>query len=356
MVLCYSRRMYLEFTVSQRMEFFLACHENAFATFGGVPARLMVDNLKSAVLQRLVGQAPVFNPKYLDFSKHWGFKISACNVRAGQEKGRVENAVGFVKKNLLAGLELPDFCALQPAATVWVDTVADVRIHRQTHQRPIDRFEDERAHLSQPNPAGFDLARICTVRATKQFRVPLDSNRYTVPSRYAGLRLTLKAHGDRVCIYDGQQLIARHARSMDRHQDIEDPDHERQLLAQRKNAREQRLMVNFLALSPRAQAYLEGLETKQVNVRVHLRKILALAEIHGRQAVARALDDGLELHAFSAEYIANILGARRRIGAEPAALSLTRRADLLELEIPEPDLSIYDHNDSTQGDIDGISP
>ena len=356
MVLCYSRRMYVEFTVSQQMEFFLACHENAFAAFAGVPSRLMIDNLKSAVLQRLVGQAPVFNPKYLDFSRHWGFKISPCNVRAGQEKGRVENGVGYVKKNLLAGLELADFSAMKPAATLWLDTVANVRIHRETHQRPIERFEDERAHLQALNPAGFDLARVCQVRATKQFRVPLDSNRYTVPSRYAGLRLTLKAHGDRVCIYDGQQLIARHARSMDRHQDIEDPDHERQLLAQRKNAREQRLMVNFLALSPRAQAYLEGLETKQVNVRVHLRKILALAEIHGRQAVARALDDGLELHAFSAEYIANILGARRRIGAEPAALSLTRRADLLELEIPEPDLSIYDHNDSTQGDIDGISP
>ena len=66
MVLCYSRRLYLEFTVSQQMEFFLACHENAFATFGGVPARLMTDNLKPAVLQRLVGTAPVFNPKYLD--------------------------------------------------------------------------------------------------------------------------------------------------------------------------------------------------------------------------------------------------------------------------------------------------
>ncbi len=350
MVLCYSRRMYLEFTVSQTMEFFLACHENAFATFGGVPSRLMVDNLKSAVLQRLVGQAPVFNPKYLDFSKHWGFKISACNVRAGQEKGRVENGVGFVKKNLLAGLELPDFCAMQPAATLWVNTVADVRLHRQTHQRPIDLFEDERAHLLALNPARFDLARVCEVRATKQFRVPLDSNHYTVPSRYAGLRLTLKAHADRVCIYDGEQLIARHARSMDRHKDIEDPDHERQLLAQRKNAREQRLMVNFLALSPRAQAYLQGLEAKQVNVRVHLRKILALAELHGKECVARALDDGLELRAFSAEYIANILAARQRIGPEPAALQLTRRADLLELEIPEPDLSIYDRN---AGDIDG---
>ena len=95
MVLCYSRRMYLEFTVSQTCEFFVQCHENAFAAFGGVPHKVMVDNLKSAVLQRLVGEAPVFNPKYLDFSRHWGFEITPCNVRAGNEKGRVENAVGY---------------------------------------------------------------------------------------------------------------------------------------------------------------------------------------------------------------------------------------------------------------------
>ena len=140
---------------------------------------------------------------------------------------------------------------------------------------------------------------------------------------------------------------------MDRHQDIEDPEHAQQLLVQRKSAREQRLLVQFLALSPRAQAYREGLETKRVNARVHLRKILALAEIHGKETVARALDDGLELQAFSAEYIANILAARRRIGPEPAALQLTRRADLLELELPEPDLSIYDRH---QGDDDENTP
>ena len=346
MVLCYSRRMYLEFTLSQTMEFFLACHENAFATFGGVVSRIMVDNLKSAVLHRLVGAAPVFNPKYLDFSRHWGFEITPCNIRAGNEKGRVENGVGYVKKNLLAGLELPDFCALQPQAKLWVDTVADVRKHEATHERPIDRFEAERAHLGRLNPAGFDLARVCTVRATKQFRVPLDSNHYSVPSKNAGQRLTLKAYADRVCIYERDQLIARHPRSMDRHQDIEDPEHARELVVQRKSAREQRLLVQFLALSPRAQAYREGLEAKRVNARVHLRKILALAEIYGKEAVVRAIDDGLELQAFSAEYIANILAARRRMAPEPAALQLTRRADLLELELPEPDLSIYER---TQG-------
>ena len=345
MVLCYSRRMYLEFTVSQASEFFLCCHENAFAAFGGVPSEIMVDNLKSAVLQRLVGVAPVFNPKYLDFSRHWGFEIKPCNVRSGNEKGRVENGVGYVKKNLLAGLVLPDFCALQPAATLWMDTVANVRMHESTHQRPIERFEAERAHLRRLKPAGFDLARVKTVRATKQFRVPLDSNHYTVPARYAGQRLTLKAYADRVCIYDQQQLIVRHARSMDRHQDIQDPEHESQLVAQRKSAREQRLLVSFLAISPRAPRYREALEAKHVNARAHLRKIVALVEMHGKEAVARALDDGLELQAFSAEYIAHILSARKRIGEEPAALQLTRRADLLELELPEPDLSIYDRDD-----------
>ena len=247
----------------------------------------MVDNLKSAVLQRLVGEAPMFNPKYLDFSRHWGFEITPCNIRAGNEKGRVENGVGYVKKNLLAGLEMADFAALQPQAKLWVDTVADVRTHEATHQRPIERFEDERTHLGALNPAGFDLARICTVRANKQFRVPLDSNHYSVPAKNAGQRLTLKAYADRVCIYERDQLVARHPRSMDRHQDIEDPEHARALVVQRKSAREQRLMVHFLALSPRAGAYLEGLQAKRVNERPHLRRILALAEIHGKEAVVQ---------------------------------------------------------------------
>ena len=87
MVLCYSRMMYVEFTVSQTMEHFLGCHQNAFEYFGKVPSKIMVDNLKSAVLKRIVGQAPVFNPKYLGFANHYGFTIAACNVGKGNEKG-----------------------------------------------------------------------------------------------------------------------------------------------------------------------------------------------------------------------------------------------------------------------------
>jgi len=228
--------------------------------------------------------------------------------------------------------------------------VANVRLHESTHQRPIERFEQERASLKPLNPNGFDLARVVPVRANKQFRVPLDSNHYSVPESYAGRSLLLKAYADRVCVYADNKLVARHVRSMDRHQDIEDPQHPKELLAQRKSGREQRLIVQFLAISPRAQAYREGLEAKRVDARAHLRKIVAMLEMHGKEALARALDDGLELEAFSAEYIAHILAARRRVGDEPGALQLTRGADLLDLELPEPDLSIYDRHAGADDD------
>jgi len=242
-VLAYSRLMYVEFTVSQTMEHFLSCHEHAFAAFGGVPTKIMVDNLKSAVLQRLAGVAPVFNPRYVDFARHYGFAIAPCNVARGNEKGRVESGVGYVKKNFLRGLELTEFGAIQAAAQVWLDTIANVRIH-----------------------------------------------------------------------------------------------------GERSRAREQRLMLRFLALSPDAQAYYDGLEQKRLNARHHLRKILALADVYPADSIARALSDGLTFQAFSAEYIANILETRARTLPEPGPLQLTRAHDLLDIDIPPPDLNVYETN------------
>jgi transposase len=345
MVLCYSRLLYVEFTVSQTMEHFLACHEHAFQAFHGCPNRVMVDNVKSAVLRHVVGEAPVFNARYVDFSRHWGFTISACNPGKGNEKGRAENAVGYVKKNFLNGLELPEFSALNPAARLWLDTVANVRLHGETHRRPLDLFQLEQTHLQPLNPMPYDIASIATLRASRQFRVPLDSNHYSVPAEFAATHVTLKAYPDRVCIYHQDKLIARHPRSYDRHQDIEDPDHPKQLLAQRRNAREQRLLMRFLSFSPQAQAYYQGLEQRRANARHHLRKIVALSDIYGVDAVARAIEDSLAFHAFSCEYIANLLEMRARSRPEASALHLTRRQDLLELELAEPDLSLYQVND-----------
>jgi transposase len=317
MVLCYSRMMYVEFTVSQTMEHFLGCHQNAFEWFGALPGKIMVDNLKSAVLKRIVGKDPVFNPKYLDFANHYGFTIVPCAVGKGNEKGRVESGVGYVKKNFLAGLEIPDFNALNPAV------------------------QQERQSMTQLPAYPYDIATIDQVRASRQFRVAVDGNRYSVPAEYAGAALTLKTYPDRLCVYHQQKLIARHVRSYDRQKDFELPDHPKALLAQRRKARDQKIFMRFLSLSDKADAYYRQLEQRRMNPAHHIRQIVALSEIYGDQAVQRAIEDAFAFQAFSCEYIANLLEQRTRKIAEPGALHLTRRQDLLEITVEKPDMEIY---------------
>jgi hypothetical protein len=246
----------------------------------------------------------------------------------------------------LNGLELPDFSAVNPAARLWLDTIANVRIHGETHKRPVDLFKEEQAHLKALPSLPYDIATVKTLRASRQFRIILDTNRYSVPAEYASTRVTLKAYPDRVCIYHQEKLIARHVRRYDRYQDLEDPDHPRALLEQRRNAREQKLLMRFLTFSPRAQAYYQELEQRRLNARHHLRQIVALSDIYGVDAVARAIEDAFTFQAFSCAYIANLLESRARQLPEPSALHLTRRQDLLELEVPEPNLSLYDRGES----------
>ncbi len=284
MVLCHSRRMVLAFMVSQTMEHFLAAHEHAFAAWGAVPQRIIIDNLKTGVIEH----------------------------------------------------------ALNPAAQLWIESVANVRIHSETRQRPIDLFEQEKGHLQPPNPAAYDIGRISLARVSKLFRVTFETNHYSTPVHYVGARVTVKTYPDRLCIYHAEQLIARHARCYGRHQDIEDPDHPKPLIAQRKNANEQRLLLRFLTLTPKAADYHAGLAARRLNWRNHVAKINALAEIYGDAATGRAIEDGLAFDAFSCEYITNLLEARARALPEASPLQLTRRSDLLELELAAPDLSLYE--------------
>ena len=257
-------------------------------------------------------------------------------------KGRVEAGVGYVKKNFLAGLDIPDFRALNPAARQWLDSVANVRIHGETHKRPLDLFALERDQLRPLPELLYDIGAVHTVRASNRFRVTFDTNRYSVPAEYASQRLTLKSYPDRLCIYHHDRLLARHPRSYERHRDFEHPDHPRALLQQRRKATTQRLLQRFVCLTARADEYYRELEQRRLNPVHHVRKIVALSEIYGAESTARALDDAFHFGAFSSDYITNLLEARARSLPQPSALHLTRRADLLELELPQPDLSLYD--------------
>jgi hypothetical protein len=147
----------------------------------------------------------------------------------------------------------------------------------------------------------------------------LDSHPFSAQQIFQRLRET--GYPDRLCIYYAEQLIARHARCYDRHRDIEDPNHPKALVAQRRNANEQRLLLRFLTLSPKAADYHAGLVARRLNWRNHVAKINALAEIYGAEATARAIEDGLAFDAFSCEYITNLLEARARLaGGQSAAI------------------------------------
>jgi len=219
--------------------------------------------------------------------------------------------------------------------------VANVRVHGETGKRPVDRFKRERQSMTQLPPYSYDIATIEQVRASSQFRVAMDGNRYSVPAEYAGARLTLKTYPDRLCIYHRQKLIARHVRSYDRRNDFELPDHPKALLAQRRKARDQKIFMRFLSLSDKADVYYRQLEQRRMNPLHHIRQIVAMSEIYGDQAVQRAIEDAFAFKAFSCEYIANLLEQRARKLPQPGALHLTRRQDLLKITVEKPDMDIY---------------
>lgn len=340
-VLCHSRLLYIEFMLSQKLEHFLCALQNAFLFFGGVPRDVLSDNLKTAVLRHPVGSPPVFHERYLDFARHHGFSPKACGPYQPQAKGRVENGVGYVKKSLLNGLDITGLAAVNLAARRWLDTVANVRVHGETRQTPQSMFQTEKPALRPLNAAPYEVGVIEPVRINSQFRAQVDGNRYSVPSEYASRRLTLKRTPDHLWFYADQTLVADHIRQYDRGQDYARPEHERALLQERRSMREHRLLQRFFQISPRAEEFYRQMQERCLNPRQQVRQIVALCEIHPPDRVARALDDACELQAYRADYIANILEQQRRPLPEPGALHLTRRQDLLELDLPPPDLKTY---------------
>jgi len=255
----------------------------------------------------------------------------------------VENAVGYVKGSFLAGREPSSLPAMAPTLAEWLETVANVRTHGTTGRRPMDLFaEEERAALLPLPATAHHCAVMQPVVANNRFRVIVDTNRYSVPAAFASQRLTLGRYADRIVLYakDGT-LIADHPRCYHRRQDILKPEHERELILRTRHTRDRRLLERFFTLGSAAEPYLAGLREKRPDWKAHVRRINALGEIHGRDEVARLLADALEHRAFSSEYVLNILQARQRALPEPGPLHVTRRQDLLELDLPEPDLDIY---------------
>jgi transposase len=341
MVLGYRRMRSVACTVSHTMEHFRACHPHALDFCGGVPQKVLGDHLNSAVLKRALGAAPVLTPKDLDVARDHGLTMVPCHVGQGHDKGRVANGVGYVTKTWLAGLEMPDCSALTPAARPWLETVAKVRGQGETQDTPGHVWHKERPCLRPLPRHPFDSATVAQVRASRPFRMTLETNRYAVPAYDAGHALTLNTSPARLGIYLADTRMARQARRYDRHQDVEDPDHPKPRLEQRKRARDHPLFRRFLARSPRAEADDLTREERRLHPHHHVRQIVALSDIDDPQAVARAMEDALTSEACASESSAHLLEQRARFTPEASALPRTRSADLLEVSREPPELRRY---------------
>lgn len=343
--LCFSRLTFIDFSLSQRKPEFYRLLVNALAFFGGSPRAVIVDNLKTAVLNGS-GRHACFHPDFLALCGYFCMQPLACERRDPESKGIVEGGVRYVKHNALAGrddelLTFADYVAFAPR---WRDTVANVRVHETTRERPLDRFEQER-FLLRPLPSiPFDTDEIVPCVVSTHARVKFDGNRYSVPPSLARKTITLRADANEVRVLAEGEVVAQHQRSYERGQLIVLPEHRLAALEQRKRSARTTLEQQFDDLGPEARQFHLRLKSRPVKTGTHLRRLLGLAQLYGRQELVAAIVRAAELETYDAAYVENLLLAERRRRQLPTpTLPAPRRAELIdEIELDLADPSVYD--------------
>lgn len=211
--LSYSRHQYAELVFDQKVPTWLALHRRAFESFGGVPLRVVPDNLKAAVLKALVHD-PVLGEAYRRQALHYGFLISPTVPKTPRHKGKVENGVHYVKRNFLAGQEFVDINVANERLRRWVQEVAGPRNHGTTHQPPLRLFRDyEQAALQSLPQTVFTLLEIKPVNVHPDCHVVIDGSYYSAPWRYLGHTLEAHVSETLVELYAGLELVASHVRA-----------------------------------------------------------------------------------------------------------------------------------------------
>jgi len=302
--------LYLEFTHSQSFATFVRCHMHAFSAMGGVAREIAYDNLATAVAEH-DGRLVRFLPRFLGFAREYGFYPRACNLAAGWEKGKVERAIGYTRQNFGPLREFTDLDDVNRQARQWLAQVANQRQHRETRQRPVDRFQP--AALKPLPVIPYDYRDSVELLVHKDLRVQFDGNRYCVPQRYVGRRLTVKADSGSVAIDDRVQGIVSYARSWRRGKTFGAERFEAELAEMRPAARRSRaqerlfLFLDGLCSKAMVEAYLRDIADTDRTLSRQLTELLELIRQYGPEAVASAIEKASGARAFGADYVANIL-------------------------------------------------
>ena len=220
-LLCYSRMLFIRFTTSMKMAQLIACHQEAFAAFGGWPQVILLDNMK----QVRVGPGRL-NEQFLDFANHHGFTPRTHRPYRPRTKGKVERVIDYVKDNFLLGRDFADLDDLNRQGQIWMERVANIRVHATTGCRPLDLFEREKGLLIplRSVPAYRYLEAVGRT-ASWEALVHFQGSRYSVPPGYAGQKVEVAAAGGLVVVRCGDRIVAEHRQAAQRGQCIVDKSH-----------------------------------------------------------------------------------------------------------------------------------
>ncbi|WP_084319498.1 IS21 family transposase [Deferrisoma camini] len=212
MTLAWSRHQYAEIVPDQKVSTWIACHRRAFEWFGGVPARIIIDNAKCAIV-RACYHDPEVQRSYAELAEGYGFRIAPCPVRDPKKKGRVESGVKYIKRSFLPLREFRDRVDANRQLHEWIRSTAGNRLHGTTHERPLTRFVEVERHVLRPLPDVPPILGVWTrVKLHGNCHVTFEKAYYSAPFRLVRQHLWLRATPSTVELYLDHELVASHPR------------------------------------------------------------------------------------------------------------------------------------------------
>jgi hypothetical protein len=328
MVLSYSRQIFLRFFLDARMENFLRGHVAAFEAWQGVPRVLLYDNLKSAVLERR-GDAIRFHPTLLGFAGHYRYEPRPVAVARGNEKGRVERAIRFVRDAFFAARTFTDLDDLNAQAKAWCNGLAADRRCPEDLGRSVREVFAEEAPRLMPLPDNpTPLLEQVAVSVGKTPYVRFDLNDYSVPHTNVHRTLTVLADPREVRVVDRGALLACHPRSYDRDAQIEQPGHVAALVEQKRAARQHRATDRLVHAAPASQTLLIRAAERGANLGAITAALMRLLAQTSAAEMQAAILEALQRNVPHPNAVRLALARRREQRGEPPSVGIALPAHL----------------------------
>lgn len=358
MTLCHSRALYVEFFFDQTLVSFLRGHIRGFEHFGGVARTVATDNLRSVVLERR-GDQIRFHPRYLELAGHYGFEPRPCNVARGNEKGRVERSIRFLRESFFAVHSFGGLAAVNAGVKRWVEQIADARPWPDDRSRTCAEVfaGTERPRLLALPLHPLDTSERAAVRSRKTLWVRFDRNDYSIPPEAVGKDLTLLASDTEVRLLDGSTEIARHRRRYSQGERVTDPTHTKALLESKRAARAGALDSPLRLAVPEVEAFLAAAFPRHRNTALLTTPLERLLGLYGQEALRAALREALKRGTPTLASVEYLLEKNRRQAQRrpPLPVDLTDRPDLAALHVQPHALDAYDRLSERQPEEDRLS-